>query len=86
MAGENNNLLANPISIELSPYADLAVSNVTAPNRTIADPARVKVSWQVTNQGNGTGFSDTWKDRVIVSADEIIGNGDDRTLGNTPTR
>ena len=35
--GENNNVVANPIDIELAPYADLAVSNVTAPNLTIDD-------------------------------------------------
>jgi hypothetical protein len=35
----------------------------------------------VTNQGNGNGFTDTWKDRVIVSADQILGNGDDRIIG-----
>jgi large repetitive protein len=43
-AGESNNVIANPIKIELSPYADLAVTNVTAPSQTIADPARVKVN------------------------------------------
>jgi large repetitive protein len=80
-AGESNNLLTSPINIALSPYADLAVSNVTAPSLTIADPARVKVNWTVTNQGNGTGFTDSWKDRVIVSGDQILGNGDDRVIG-----
>jgi hypothetical protein len=48
---------------------------------TIGDPARVKVNWTVTNQGNGTGFSNTWSDRVIVSGDRIIGNGDDKVIG-----
>ena len=81
LEGENNNVVANPIEIELAPYADLAVSNVTAPNLTIDDPAKVKVSWTVTNQGTGTGYSDTWVDRVIVSKDETVGNGDDLVIG-----
>ncbi len=79
--GENNNVIANPIDITLAPYADLAVSNVTAPNLTIDDPAKVKVSWRVTNQGTGTGYSDTWVDRVIASKDGTVGNSDDLVIG-----
>jgi subtilase family serine protease len=81
LAGENNNLTTSPINITLAAYADLAVSNVTAPALTIKDPAKVNISWRVTNQGTGRGKTDTWGDRVIASTDEIIGNSDDRVLG-----
>ena len=80
LVGENNNLVVHPLEIKLSPYADLKVSNVKGPDLTIDDPAKVKVSWRVTNQGTGTGFSDTWTDRIIASVDAIADNNDDITL------
>ncbi|MEO0836110.1 MAG: CARDB domain-containing protein [Cyanobacteria bacterium J06642_3] len=79
-AGENNNVQPYPINIELAPYADLEVSEVEAPDLTIDDPATVKVSWKVTNNGTGNGYTDTWVDRVIASRDEIVGNQDDIVL------
>jgi len=42
-AAENDNLASSPITIDLAPYADLEVGNVTAPALTIQDPARVTV-------------------------------------------
>ncbi|MEO1006283.1 MAG: CARDB domain-containing protein, partial [Cyanobacteria bacterium J06638_38] len=79
-AGENNNVQPYPINIELAPYADLEVSEVEAPDLTIDDPATVNVSWKVTNNGTGDGYTDTWVDRVIASRDEIVGNRDDIIL------
>ncbi|NJO93385.1 MAG: APHP domain-containing protein, partial [Hydrococcus sp. RM1_1_31] len=52
---EDNNITASAIRIELAPYADLAVSSVTAPPLTIGDPATVEIGWQVTNLGTGRG-------------------------------
>ncbi len=79
-AGENNNVKPYPINIELAPYADLKVSDVEAPSLTIDDPATVNVSWKVTNNGTGNGYTDTWVDHVIASKDEIVGNSDDIIL------
>ncbi|OYD86629.1 hypothetical protein CDG77_33995 [Nostoc sp. 'Peltigera membranacea cyanobiont' 213] len=42
------NIVFQQLQIELAPYADLAVSNVTAPILTIGDPASVTVGWTVT--------------------------------------
>ncbi len=52
---ENNNVAALAIEVTLAPYADLAVTDVTAPTRLIADPARITVGWTVTNSGTGVG-------------------------------
>ena len=78
--GEDNNVTTMPITIELAPYADLAVSNIIAPNLTIDDPARIEISWTVTNEGTDRGNQDSWYDRIILSSDEIIGNNDDRII------
>ncbi|MEM9272984.1 MAG: CARDB domain-containing protein, partial [Cyanobacteria bacterium P01_F01_bin.143] len=81
LAGENNNVQAVEIDIELATYHDLVVSNVIAPDRTIDDPARVNISWTVTNEGTGQGREDSWTDAVVVSEDEIFGNDDDLVIG-----
>ncbi|WP_013334633.1 CARDB domain-containing protein [Gloeothece verrucosa] len=77
---ENNNLAQSALAITLAPYADLAVSNVTAPELTIGDPASVTIGWKVSNNGTGAGRVNTWEDRIIASRDAIVGNGDDIIL------
>ena len=59
-AGEANNQIATDLTVGLAPYADLVVSDVTAPALTIQDPARVTVGYTVTNTGTGRGVTDTW--------------------------
>ncbi|RYD85586.1 MAG: APHP domain-containing protein, partial [Verrucomicrobiaceae bacterium] len=81
-SNESNNLVSSALSIQLAPYADLAVSNVTAPALTIADPALITVGWTVTNQGTGEGRTSSWTDRVIASRDGVLGNGDDIVLAS----
>src|SRR5207253_10116794 len=66
---ETNNSATTTVTAALAPYADLAVSNVTAPSLTVGDPARVTVSWTVANQGTGTGTVDAWTDAIIASSD-----------------
>src|SRR5690606_35913790 len=80
-AGEANNTAAADIDADLAPYADLEVSGVTAPALTVQDPARVTVGWTVTNIGTGEGVTSDWVDRIIVSRDDVYGNGDDIVLG-----
>jgi subtilase family serine protease len=77
---ENDNVGTAPVTVTLAPYADLQVSNVTAPALTIQDPARVTIGWTVTNVGTGIGITDRWVDRIVASRDGIAGNGDDITL------
>ncbi|WDD36491.1 CARDB domain-containing protein (plasmid) [Nostoc sp. UHCC 0926] len=76
------NIVFQQLQIELAPYADLAVSHVTAPTLTIGDPASVTIDWTVTNLGNGIGKTSTWVDRIIASLDSTIGNSDDIILAN----
>src|SRR5262249_53527888 len=80
LAGETNNLVARPLQVQLAPFADLAVGEVSAPAFVIGDPAQVTVSWTVTNLGTGAGTVDTWVDRVIASTDGVAGNADDVVL------
>ncbi|WP_346658742.1 Ig-like domain-containing protein [Bradyrhizobium sp. 143] len=79
--GELNNLASTDVQVSLSPYADLAVSGVTAPSRAIDNPASINVTWTVTNNGTGVGRTGTWTDAVIASIDDIVGDGDDIVLG-----
>jgi len=80
-ANRSDNQTAGHLSVDLAPYADLAVTQVEAPERIISDPAPLDVSWTVTNQGTGVGRSAAWADRVILSQDDTLGNGDDLTVG-----
>ncbi|WP_051319435.1 CARDB domain-containing protein, partial [Chitinimonas koreensis] len=77
----DGNRAGKALAVELAPYADLAVSAVTAPERTIADPAPLALSWTVKNQGTGIGKTTGWSDWVILSTDGVLGNGDDRVVG-----
>ncbi len=61
------NSTSQGINISLAPYADLAVSNVTAPAQTIGDPAYPMISWTVTNVGTGAGQTTSWTDAIIAS-------------------
>ena len=78
---DNNSRASAEFNVQLAPYADLAVDNVTAPELIIGDPADLPVSWRVTNVGTGAGDVDTWVDRVVLSPDAVPGNGDDRVVG-----
>ncbi len=80
VAREDNNQADGGVEVVLSPYADLTVSNVVAPALTIADPARVTVSWTVGNSGTGAGRTTEWVDSVVASEDDVLGNSDDRIL------
>ncbi len=72
---QSNNSASDAFSATLAAYADLAVSNVTAPSLTIGNPAQVTVGWTVTNQGTGTGTVSTWEDAVIASPDDNPADG-----------
>jgi hypothetical protein len=72
---EGNNSASLTTTVTLAPYPDLAVSGVTAPSQVIGDPARVMVSWTVTNLGTGPTAADTWTDAVIASPDDNPAHG-----------
>ena len=77
---EGNNQAQAGVTVDLAPYADLRVSSITAPDRSIDDPALVTVQWSVQNRGNGAGISSQWADVIVASRDGVFGNGDDTVL------
>ena len=83
-AAEGNNTATHLVTVDLSPYADLAASNVIAPAQTIGDPARPTVSWTITNLGTGPGRQDSWVDAIVASVNATLGDGDDVLLGRFP--
>ncbi len=77
---ENNiNTTRNPaqqatsVHINLSPYPDLMVSMLTAPSSAVAGQP-LTVVYTITNMGTGNATS--WQDRLYISPDNIISNGD----------
>ncbi|MCB1151622.1 APHP domain-containing protein, partial [bacterium] len=78
--GEGDNTAAGALEVSLAPYADLTVISVIAPALTVGDPAQVEVTWTVRNDGTGIGLTTDWMDTIMVSSDDILGDGDDMVL------
>ena len=82
---EGDNVLASPLThIALTPPPDLRVQSVEAPNIAFSGQI-VQVSWTVVNDdrfASGRTLESGWYDRVIMSADDELGNGDDRAMGD----
>ncbi len=75
LPGEDpDDVYVGTFSIDL-PF-DLAVSEITAPAQTIADPAQVTIGYEVTNVGPKPTVHGTWTDIVVLSEDQSIGYGD----------
>jgi RHS repeat-associated protein len=74
----NINASAGVISIESRP-ADLVIEAASAPGSGEAGRS-VRVDWTVRNAGTGDTVVSAWTDRVIASADAVLGGGDDLTL------
>ena len=72
----------NPITVAPEVYGDLQVTDVTFNSPAIAGEA-LEITYTITNSNNA--WADTpisqWYDRVVLSEDDIYGNGDDRNLG-----
>ena len=79
---ENNNATeaANLVSVRPAEFADLIVTSVSAPNSGSSGQP-LAVSWTVLNQRAGMTNVSTWLDRLVLSADTILGNADDVLLG-----
>jgi hypothetical protein len=72
---ETNNSTNLTVTAALAPYADLAVSGVTAPALTIGDPAQVTISWNVVNVGSAATTLGDWVDTIILSPDADPSHG-----------
>lgn len=67
-----------PLTV-ISQPADLVVRSLTAPATAEAGGAML-VSWVVTNRSIGDTAVTRWYDRLVLSADDFIGDNDDVTL------
>ncbi len=75
-----NNVVFDTTAINIASLpGDLVVIDVTTPSTVEAGKA-LTVNWTVTNQGTGDTVVSSWVDRVYVSTDAVIGNGDDVLL------
>ncbi|WYM00653.1 MAG: Calx-beta domain-containing protein [Gloeotrichia echinulata CP02] len=76
----DNNVVFDTTAINIASLpGDLVVTDVTTPSTVEAGKA-LTVNWTVTNQGTGDTVVSSWVDRVYVSTDAVIGNGDDVLL------
>ena len=75
-----NNLsgTVSPITVESRP-ADLVVEGISAPAGGEAGRT-IRVNWNVRNTGTGDTAVANWNDRIYISADDVLGNGDDVLL------
>ena len=89
---ESNNIAvsASRIVVDLTPYGDLAASDVGSPVIGVAGQA-YSVNWLVTNLGNGTTGEGTpgddvagWTDRIVLSRNMTLGDGDDVFVADVP--
>ena len=69
----------NPVQLESRP-ADLVVPNVSAVS-VVEAGGTLLVSWEVRNQGIGDTIATRWRDRVVLSREGSVGNGQDIELG-----
>lgn len=74
---ENNNTTVDneAVSVILSPFPNLQVENVTAPETAFSSQETV-IEWTVTNTGNGATSASIWYDRVWLSLDQTFDNTD----------
>jgi len=89
---EDNNVArsTSQITITLTPHADLEAANVTAEQIGVAG-GPFSVSYSVSNEGPGTtgdgtpgGVVAAWTDRIVFSANDVFGDGDDRFVASVP--
>jgi len=81
---EENNVAAWPITVNLAPFADLAVSNLAAPSLVVGNPGVAEFRFTVTNVGEARGVTEAWVDRLIASPNGTVGDGDDILLAELP--
>ncbi|RDE49091.1 MAG: tandem-95 repeat protein, partial [Candidatus Accumulibacter meliphilus] len=72
---------AATVTVAPAPYADLAVTTVTAPQSVVVGQP-FQLQWTVANTELAWGATPVadWTDRVLLSSDDVIGNSDDIVL------
>jgi hypothetical protein len=79
ISDSNNTLQAAEKVAIVSEPADLSVTTVSTRGVAQAGTA-TRVSWSVENVGSGDTIVSSWRDQVVLSRDEVLGNRDDRVL------
>jgi hypothetical protein len=79
---ELNNAAATVIQSAAKLYPDLRVTQVNVPANADAGSS-IDISWRVENAGQ-VDTSVGWVDRIVISKDTVIGNGDDIVLAHVP--
>src|SRR5205085_5546129 len=74
----SNNVAGRPIDVTLLP-PDLVVTAFTADTSAQAG-GPLTVSWKVANAGTGDTIVSGWQDRLVLSANNTLGDEDDRVL------
>lgn len=77
----DNVIVSNLIHIDLTPPPDLRVDTVEAQNLAFSGQP-MDVNWTVSNHGEGRTVESGWYDRVVMSEDNVLGNADDRNMGD----
>ncbi|MCB1150829.1 hypothetical protein KDK88_04740, partial [bacterium] len=77
---ESNNDRTIEVESAARTYPDLTVASLTVP-ATGRGGTQVGISWTVTNQSARATDATSWTDLVILSTDDVIGNGDDVVIG-----
>ena len=60
-------------TVTVPPSADLVISDVTAPLRSIGNPAEIDVTWTVTNAGQAATAATAWVDEVYIGTNSQVG-------------
>lgn len=68
-SNENNNTFVFPITVKRTPFPDLTVNSITAPDSALFGQT-ITVKWQVKNIGNGSTNSSEWHDKLYLSTDQ----------------
>jgi subtilase family serine protease len=72
---------AQAMVVSQTPPPDLVVTSLQAPAEAWSGQG-LTLQWTVTNSGAGGTPTDRWTDSVVLSTDDVLGNGDDVALGS----
>lgn len=76
---DENNITSQAIAIVSSP-PDLVVTSIDG-DTAVQAGGSLNLTWTVENQGTGATPGGSWADRVFISRNDIIGDGDDVPIG-----
>jgi hypothetical protein len=76
-ANEGNNIRVSdvPMDVQLSPFPNLQVTQMIPPAEAFSSQQAV-VEWVVSNTGTGSTSAPVWYDRVWLSTDNVLDDGD----------